>query len=394
MPHSTLPDASAALPRGGPLEQYRALLRMGQFVADPSQRLAVDKLQSLWRALLDYKPNHDGRGWRARLGLAPASEPPPLGLYVFGPVGRGKSMLMDMFFLTAPVAKKRRVHFYSFMLEVHERIHARRAKKGDPISPVAKAIAAEATLLCFDELQVNDIADAMILGRLFTALFATGTVVVATSNRAPDELYKDGLQRELFLPFIALLKEKLDILELEGGRDYRLARFAGRQTYFTPADDRAYRALERAFADLTDNASAASRTLLVQGRFVIVPRAAKNVAWFSFDDLFARPHGPADYLALCQTFHTFIVEGIPKLGPNRRNEAKRFDIFIDTLYEAHGNLVCSADVPPQLLYAKGDGAFEFERTVSRLIEMQSENYIADRRGGPLGLRLAPSLESE
>lgn len=182
------------------------------------------------------------------------------------------------------------------------------------------------------------------------------------------------------MPFIALLKEKLDVLELDAVRDYRLARLLNRQVYFTPADDMAYRALERAFADLTDNASASSKTLLVQGRFVVVPRAAKEVAWFSFDELCVKPHGPADYLALCQNFHTFIVEGIPKLGPDRRNEAKRLNIFIDALYEAHGNLICSAEAPPQLLYTEGDGAFEFQRTVSRLLEMQSDDYIAGRRG--------------
>jgi cell division protein ZapE len=383
MPLSSLPAPSAAPPPGtadGPLAQYRARLAAGELLPASAQRLAADKLQSLWRALSSYTPNNGEHGWRARLGLAPASEAPPLGLYLFGGVGRGKSMLMDMFYASAPLAKKRRVHFYAFMLEVHERIHARRAKKGDPIVPVALDIANEATLLCFDEFHVTDIADAMILGRLFSALFEAGVVVVATSNRAPDDLYKDGLQRERFLPFIALMKQKLDILELDDGRDYRLVRFAGRQVYFTPADDNAYRALERAFADLTDNASAASKTLLVQGRFVIVPRAVKNVAWFPFADLCGRPLGPADYVALCNNFHTFIVEAIPKLGPDQRNEAKRLNIFIDTLYEARGNFICSAAAPPQQLYTGGDGVFEFQRTVSRLIEMQSEEYIVGRRG--------------
>jgi cell division protein ZapE len=280
-----------------------------------------------------------------------------------------------MFFDAVAVGQKRRVHFYEFMQDVHARLHARRAHKGDAIGDVADALASEATLLCFDEFQVTDIADAMILGRLFTALFARGVVVVATSNRPPDELYKDGLQRERFLPFVELLKEKLDILELEGARDYRLQRFVGRQVYFTPADDSAYRALERAFADLTDSGPARRATLAVQGRMLTVPRAAKGVAWFGFDELCGAALGPADYLALCRNFRTFIVEGIPRLGPDQRNEAKRFNIFIDTLYEAHGNLICSADAPPAELYAAGDGAFEFERTVSRLIEMQSEDYI-------------------
>ena len=363
----------------GPLALYRARRLAHQLQHDPAQELAAEKLQSLWRALLNYKPNNGAHGWRARLGLAPAAELPPMGLYIFGAVGRGKSMLMDMFFETAPVEKKRRVHFYAFMLEVHERIHARRRSKGDPIVPVARQIAADATLLCFDEFQVTDIADAMILGRLFEALFAEGVVVVATSNRAPDDLYKDGLQRDRFLPFIAMLKEKLDILELDAIRDYRLARLEGRQVYFVPADDSAYRALERAFADLTDSASARSMTLLVQGRFVVVPRAAKEVAWFTFEELCGRPLGPADYLALARQFHTLIVEGIPRLGPEQRDQAKRFNIFIDTLYEAHGNLIASAAVPPQELFTAGDGAFEFERTVSRLIEMQSDDYIAGRR---------------
>jgi len=363
----------------GPLALYRARRAAGTLLPDPAQELAVEKLQSLWRALTSYAPNNGAHGWRARLGLAPAAELPPMGLYIYGSVGRGKTTVMDMFFEAAPLEQKRRVHFYAFMLEVHERIHRRRRERGDPIGPVAREIGSEATLLCFDEFDVTDIADAMILSRLFEALFAEGVVVVATSNRAPDDLYKDGLQRDRFLPFIALLKQKLDILELDAIRDYRLARMLGRQVYFTPADDMAYRALERAFADLTDNASARSMTLLVQNRFVLVPRAAKEVAWFTFDELCKQPLGAADYLALCRRFHTIVLEAIPRLRREQRDAAKRFNIFVDTLYEAHGNLIASADAPPQGLYPEGDGTFEFQRTISRLIEMQSADYIAARR---------------
>ena len=325
-PHDPSPPAGAVSSDAasrGPLALYRERQREGALLHDPAQELAAEKLQSLWRALADYKPGNGERGWRARFGLARRTEEAPAGLYIFGEVGRGKSMLMDLFFATAPVERKRRVHFFAFMQEVHKRIFERRRDKGDPIPPVALAIAAEATLLCFDEFQVTDIADAMIIGRLLTALFEAGVVVVATSNRAPDELYKDGLQRERFLPFIALLKERLDVLELEAARDYRLARGAGAQVYYTPADAAAHEALAAAFAALTGQASAAGRSLHVQGRLLDVPRAARGVAWFTFEELCARPLGPADYLALCVAYHTIIVEGIPRLGPEQRNEAER-----------------------------------------------------------------------
>lgn len=369
-------DPDSEIYAAGPLGLFHARLAAGELLPDPLQEGAAARLQTLWHELATLGEGN-GRNWRARLGLAPASV--PRGLYIYGRVGRGKSMLMDAFFATVPTAKKLRIHFYAFMSDVHQRIHALRAKKGDPIGPVAKAIAAETRLLCFDEFHVVDIADAMILSRLFTALFAEGVVVVATSNRAPDALYEGGLQRERFLPFIDLLKEKLDILRLDGPRDYRLARFAGRQVYFTPVDDNSYRALERAFADLTDNASAAAESLTVLGHAVFVPRAARGVAWFRFDELCGQALGPADYLALVRRYHTFVVEEIPRLGFEQRNEAKRFNIFVDALYDAHGNLVCSAAVPPQEIYETGDGSFEFQRTVSRLIEMQSDAYIAARR---------------
>ena len=363
----------------GPLALFHARLHAGEISADPQQARAAERLQQLWDELQTYQPQSGG-GFLARWGFGkPAAQHTPKGLYIYGRVGRGKSMLMDAFYATVPGEKKRRVHFFAFMADVHARIHARRAEKGDPIGPVAQDIANETTLLCFDEFHVVDIADAMILGRLFAALFAAGVVVVATSNREPDRLYEGGLQRERFLPFIDLLKEKLDVIELDGPRDYRLQRFKGRQVYFTPRDEKAKAALAQAFADLTDGATPECETLTVLGRELQVPRAAKNVAWFTFDELCVNALGPNDYLALVGRFHTFILDGIPKLNFERRNEAKRFNILIDTLYDAHGNLVCSAEAPPQELYTDGDGSFEFQRTVSRLVEMQSDDYIAARR---------------
>ncbi len=373
--HSVAPDPD----RSSPFAAYRSRQASGELVADPRQDEAARRLDRLADDLRGYEPPRHHGGWRARLGLAkPAA--PPKGLYLCGPVGRGKSMLMDVFFGAAPVEPKRRVHFYAFMQEVHERIHARRAEKGDPIAPVAAEIASRATLLCFDELEVDDIADAMILGRLFQALFAAGVVMVATSNRAPDELYQDGLQRDRFLPFIALLKERMEVVRLDGGRDYRLQRFVGRKSYFIAPEGAAHRALETAFADLTGGAEGGPTELTVLGHRLAVPRAAKEVAWFGFDELCARPLGPPDYLALCQAFHTVIVEAIPVMSRRLRNEARRFTTFIDTLYEAHGNIIASAEAPPEALYPGGDGAFEFQRTISRLNEMQSADYIAARRG--------------
>jgi cell division protein ZapE len=371
------PDAGTA---AEPMAVYRALRQRGLLEPDLAQQLAIERLQSLYRALLHYRPETGLRGWLARFGLAEnGGSHAPLGLYLCGPVGRGKSMLMDLFFRSVPSVRKRRVHFHAFMIEVHDRIEReRRAQTDRPIAKVAGDLAAEATLLCFDEFQVEDIADAMILERLFRTLFDAGVVVVATSNRAPDELYEHGLQRERFLPFIALLKQKLYVLELDSGRDYRLARLHGKPVYYCPLDEAAHDALEHAFAELTDEAPGIRATLTVKGRPLAVPRAARGVAWFAFEDLCANPLGAADYLAVAERFAAVIVEGIPRLSPQQRNEARRFNILIDTLYEARTLLIASAEVPPQEIYAAGDGTFEFRRTVSRLIEMQSEEYIANR----------------
>jgi len=366
----------------GPLAVYRARRGMGTLKADPAQELAAEKMQSLWHALRDYRPSLGQVGWRARFGLARRPDPAPQGLYIYGDVGRGKSMLMDLFFETAPVGPKRRVHFHAFMLEVHQRLHDMRGRAGgtakavDELMPeLARQIAAEAWLLCFDEFHVTDVADAMILGRMFTHLFDLGVVIVATSNWAPDDLYKDGLQRDRFLPFIALLKDRLDVLHLAGATDYRLARLMGARVYHWPLSPDAHAALAKAFTDLTDGADGSPCHLLVQGRRLEVPRAAKGVAWFGFGALCTEALGPADYLTIATHFHTVLIEGVPRLRAEQRNEAKRFMTLIDALYEHKVNAVITAEAPAERLYDEGAHAFEFQRTVSRLMEMQSEDYL-------------------
>ena len=373
-----IPDPGTAAPTREPSAIYRELLQQGLLQPDPAQQLAVEQLQGLYRGLLDYRPDTGLRGWLARFGLAEnGGSDAPMGLYLWGPVGRGKSMLMDLFFAAAPDMRKQRVHFHAFMLEVHVRIeYKRRAKAEAPILEVAAYLADQAALLCFDEFQVDDIADAMILGRLFTALFEAGVVVVATSNLPPARLYEHGLQRELFLPFVALLKEKLHVLELDSGRDWRLTRLVGQPVYHRLGPG-AHEALATAFAELTDGAPGDSTILLVKGRSLVVPRAARRVAWFGFAELCEKPLAAADYLAIAEHFAVVILEGIPRLDPAARDAARRFNILIDTLYEARTLLIASAAVPPEEIYAAGDGTFEFRRTVSRLIEMQSEDYIAN-----------------
>ncbi len=370
-----------------PLALYRAALERGDLRRDPVQALAAEKLESLYRALAQYRPG-EGGGWLARLGLARHAEDAPQGLYLYGGVGRGKSMLMDLFFDAAvvPGGAKRRVHFHEFMLEIHQRLHDWRqrnheGREQDPLPKIAREVRDGAALLCFDEFQVNNVADAMILGRLFTALLDLGVVIVATSNRAPDDLYLNGLQRDRFLPFIALLRHRLDVLHLDGEHDYRLMRLSDMDVYFTPDDAAARASLDAAFHRLVDDAqgegvAAEPVTLSVQGRELEVARSARGTARFGFEELCARPLGAADYLAIAREFHTVMIEGIPAMGPDSRDRAARFVTLIDALYEHRVKLVCSAAAPSDGLYPAGDGSFEFARTASRLIEMQSREYKA------------------
>lgn len=372
-----------------PIQAYRALLEDGTINPDPSQARAMDLLQSLHQNLSQYAPQMGRTGWKARLRLGSKKPLPPRGVYMWGGVGRGKSMLMDLFFETTTIQDRKRVHFHAFMLEVHKRLHnyreavkAGKAKETtEPLAALSRVITDQAWLLCFDEFHVTDIGDAMILGKLFESLFDHGVVVVATSNRPPDDLYKDGLQRDLFMPFIDVLKDKLDILELDAGIDYRLDRLKTMEVYLSPADKDAERKLDEDFVSLSIGAHVRPVTLSVQGRDIVIPKAAEGVAMAGFDDLCDQPLGPGDYLEIAACFHTLVLKGIPQLGPEKRNQAKRFVTLIDALYEARVNLICSAEAAPEALYTEGDGAFEFERTVSRLMEMQSAEYMAQAHAG-------------
>lgn len=358
---------------------YDALVAGGELRPDASQEAVADRLQGLADALEAPAPKP---GFFARLtGAAPP--PVPRGLYIWGGVGRGKSMLMDLFYGAVDVEPKRRVHFHEFMLEVHADIFTERQKGGgDPIPAVAATVAAGARLLAFDEMQIKDIADAAIVSRLFAALFTHGVTVVTTSNRIPEDLYKDGLNRQLFTPFIAMLRENCEVITLDGPVDYRLERLGGAETWYVPHDDAAIAALATVFFRMTDypvedRARVPSETLNVPGgRTLFVPKSLKGVAVFSFARLCKKPLGAADYLAIARHYHTVFVMGIPVMGPENRNEATRFITLIDSLYEYKVKLLASADAQPAQLYPVGDGAFEFDRAVSRLMEMQSTDYMA------------------
>lgn len=370
------------------------MLAVGELRPDDHQREIIEKLQTLHNDLIGYEKKISRKKgfWRHLFG-GKDNTGLPKGLYVHGDVGRGKSMIMDLFFAAAPVRAKRRVHFHAFMLEIHQAMHdwrymdsaVRKELYGtdadDPIPPLAAMIAKNSLLLCFDEFQVHDVTDAMILGRLFTNLFARGVVMVLTSNRPPDDLYIGGLNRELFLPAIEMIKQKLDVVSLSGPTDYRMARMKGIKVYYHPWGEEATKALSKAFWQMTDH-EVADRTkvgpqeLQVQGRTIHVPVADKGVAVFSFKKLCGAALGAADYLEIAWRYHTVIMVGIPLLGPDKRNEAKRFVTFIDVIYENNVKFLCCAAVGPAELYPEGHGHFEFQRTVSRLIEMQSREYLA------------------
>ncbi|MCX8132853.1 MAG: cell division protein ZapE [Roseococcus sp.] len=383
----------------GPLPAYRARVEAGELRPDPAQARAAEVLQGLWQRLRGYAPPplapasarsgllgklfglRNGPAKKARKGSGDLAAPPPgtpQGLYLVGQVGRGKSMLMDLFFETADVPRKRRLHFHAFMQQAHQRIHEwkRSHPEGeDPIPPLADSIAAEASLLCFDEFQVHDIADAMILGRLFEALFARGVVVVATSNTPPRDLFKGRPGRDAFLPFIALIERQLEVLELDSAQDYRRMRVQGMPRWHVPADGRAERALDAAFLELTGTAHGAPVRLTVHGRNLDIPEAAGGVARMSFEALCGAALGPGDYLALARHFHTLIIDGVPRLGPENADRARRFITLVDALYEHRCQLFASAAAPPDRIHDRGENAAMFERTASRLVEMQSLAYF-------------------
>ena len=377
-------------------QRYAHLVETGVVADDPAQRKVVAALD---RLIDDIRAKRLQRKSSALGWLFAKSRAAPelvTGLYIHGGVGRGKTMLMDLFFDMVPVRRKRRVHFNAFMADAHDRIQKHRqarkdgtAKEDDPIPPVAKALAEEAWVLCFDECSVTDIADAMVLSRLFSALFANGVVLVATSNLAPDDLYGDGLNRQLFLPFLSLLKRHAEVMALDSPVDYRMEKLNRIPVYLTPLSAETDRRMDEAWAAVTHGAPAAPDALTVKGRQVVVPRAAGEAAWFSFADLCDAPLGARDYLAIAGRFHTIFIDRVPVLDQTRRNPAKRFILLVDTLYDRHTRLVLSAAAPPDHLYAGRPGvteAFEFDRTVSRLVEMQSREWLdgwAERRGKTL-----------
>jgi cell division protein ZapE len=369
--------------------RYAAGVAAGRIERDIAQLAVVDMLARLEARIVEYRlaRKSSSLGWM--FGSREKRQSRIKGLYIYGDVGRGKTMLMDLFFKSSPVQRKRRAHFHEFMIDMHERIHAIRQKMKlgehaaeDPIQQAATELAGEAWLLCFDEFHVTDIADAMILGRLFAQLFEHGVVLVATSNVEPEELYKEGLNRALFVPFIHMLEQDMDIVRLAARTDFRLEKLAGMRVWYVPADAAADAALDDAWRRLAPGRDGEPQELALKGRNVHVPRAAMGVARFSFHDLCQQPLAAADYLRIAHEYHTVILDRIPVTTFETRNAAKRFIILIDTLYDMNVKLIASAEAEPEALYRGDDGfeAQEFKRTASRLIEMRSQGYLARPHG--------------
>lgn len=381
--------------------RYYRWVEDGRIESDPAQRLLLEQFVVLNEQLKaqELASKKSSLGW---LFAKSAPRKSPKGLYIWGGVGRGKTMLMDLFYETSPVRGKQRFHFHAFMADVHERIHKQRqdakaghAKDGDPIPPVADAISRDLQLLCFDEFYVVDIADAMILGRLFERFFENGVALVATSNVKPDELYPDGLNRELFLPFISLLKEKVEVVKLEARTDFRLEKLSQAKTYFAPLSDDASRALDLAWSGLTGlDAPGAAQQIQMKGRSFTVPQVSQGVARASFDDLCNKPLGASDYLVIARLFHTLILDNVPALSRESANAARRFINLVDALYDHRTKLVISAAEAPDMLYSaeSGNELFAFDRTASRLIDMQSMDYLAQPHGSPVEINTAPEAK--
>lgn len=354
------------------LQIYEKCVKDGKLANDPAQLSVSRHLQTLYEALR-IKPDTG-----IRKILSRRKETAPRGIYLWGDVGRGKSMLADMFFKSAPLKAKLRTHFYSLMISVHQNVHLARQKEiDDPVRYVATEFARKTKLLCLDEFQVTDVADAMILSKLFATLLDNNVTIVVTSNRPPEELYQGGLQREKFLDFVKLIRERMDVLELASLQDYRTHKIKGlKSVYLSPLTRENDDTLQKIFADLTDGKKPEAMALDVRGHALNISETAGKVARFTFAELCEKPLGAEDYLTLCQKFDTLLISGIPKLSPEKRNEARRFVALIDSLYDNHVKLICTADALPSDLYPAGDGSFEFHRTASRLMEMQSEQYLA------------------
>ncbi|WOC16245.1 cell division protein ZapE [Pseudochrobactrum sp. MP213Fo] len=373
-------------------ERYNSLASAGDIEADPQQILLAQRFDTLIEAICSKRLSRKSSALGWLFGKSKQATDPVKGLYIHGFVGRGKTMLMDMFYDLLPVERKRRAHFNDFMADVHERIHAHRqafkrgeTKQEDPIPPVADALEKQSWVLCFDEFTVTDIADAMILSRLFAALFERGVVLVATSNVAPDDLYPNGLNRQLFMPFVSILKTRVDVINLDSRTDYRLEKLDRQPVYLTPLSAETDRLMDEAWKIMTDGRRESPETIKVKGREILLTRTAGNAVRVSFDELCARPLAAADYLAITARFRTMFIDHVPVLDLAKRNEAKRFILLVDTLYDHHARVVISAAALPDKLYsaASGTEAFEFDRTASRLFEMQSAEYLeAFEEGDP------------